>query len=120
EHRPRPGHRALVRSAAGDSGENGDDVVGTDRRVELVEVPHVVVVAVHVDELVDGAVIVEQLTLEQGELPEEVLEDRTHRLAVGLHRGLPARVLAEDGRKAYFDFDGHAWMLPTLEFDRLL
>src|SRR5689334_17354049 len=40
-------------SAAGDGGQDGDDVVGADRRVELLEIPDVVVVPVHVDELVD-------------------------------------------------------------------
>src|SRR5438270_4011618 len=33
-----------ARSAAGDGRQDGDDVVGADRRVELVEITHVVVV----------------------------------------------------------------------------
>src|SRR4051812_28957010 len=37
-----------LRSAAGDGRQDGDDVVGADRRFQLVEVPHVVVVLVHV------------------------------------------------------------------------
>jgi len=51
---------------------------------------------------------------------EEILEDRTDRLTVRHDRGLAAGVLAENGRKAYLDFDGHSRMLPTLQFDRLL
>src|SRR5690349_13910231 len=70
-------------SAAGDGRQDGDDVVGADRRVELLEVPDVVVVPVDVDELVDRPVVVEQLAFEKRELAEEILEDRTDRLAVG-------------------------------------
>src|SRR5947199_10190562 len=53
----------VLRSAAGDGRQDGDGVVGADRRVELVEVPDVVVVPVDVDELVDRPVVIEQLAL---------------------------------------------------------
>src|SRR5437762_1212466 len=72
-------------SAAGDGRQDRDDVVGADRRLQLVEIPHVVVVLVDVDELVDRPVVAEQLALEEGELTKEILEDRTDRLAVGHH-----------------------------------
>src|SRR5438105_11389359 len=88
-------------SAPGDGRQDRDHVVVGDLGVELLEIPHVVVVAVHVDELVDAPVVGDHLTLEQGELTQEVLEDLADRAAVGPHRGLAAGVLAQDGRKTH-------------------
>ena len=48
-------------SASGHRGQDRDDVAVGHLGVELVEVPDVVVVAVHVDELVQPAPVVDQL-----------------------------------------------------------
>src|SRR5438270_879632 len=96
-----------LRSAAGDGREDGDDVVGTDGRVELVEVANVVVVPVDVDELVHRPVVVDQLAVEERELAHEIVEDLPHGLAVGLHGRLASRVLTEHSRQTDLDFDRH-------------
>src|SRR5947208_4315964 len=57
---------------SGDGRQDRDHVVVGDLGVELLEIPHVVVVAVHVDELVDAAVIGDELPLKQRELAQEV------------------------------------------------
>src|SRR5436853_7231385 len=72
---------------------------------EPVEVADVVVVQVHVDELVEGALLRDHLAPHGGELADQVLQHLAHAPAVGLDRGLASRVLTEDGGQA--DFDGH-------------
>src|SRR5687767_12556546 len=79
--------------AAGDGGEDGDHVGVLDRRGQLVEEAHVVVVAVDVHELVQGPVLGDHLVGEQRELPDQVLEDLADGRAVGLHRRLAGGML---------------------------
>src|SRR4051812_45758734 len=94
------------RSAAGDGRQDGDHVGVLDGRGQLVEEPHVVVVAVHVHELVQGAVLGDDLAGEQRELAHEVVEQLTDGGAVGFDRRLAGGVLAEDSWQAHFDRHG--------------
>ncbi len=48
-------------------------------------------------------VLLDDLTGEEGELPDEVFEHLTDGGPVGLHRRLAGGVLAEDGGQAHFD-----------------
>src|SRR5436305_4453383 len=59
-------------STAGDRGQDRDLVVVANLRVQLVEVPHVVVVHVYVDELVKGAVLGDDPPRQTRELAHEV------------------------------------------------
>src|SRR5258705_178759 len=72
--------------APGDGGKDRDDVALGDLRVELVQVPDVVVVQVDVDELVQRTRIVDELALEPGIRPDELREHVAHRRAVRLYR----------------------------------
>src|SRR5690349_1764923 len=83
---------SLAALAAGDGRQDRNGVGLADLGVELVEVAHVVVVHVHVDELVQLAVFGDDLVLETGKAAHEVGEDLAQRGAVGVDDGLPARV----------------------------
>src|SRR5918995_3832313 len=76
----------------GDRGEDGDDVAVGHLGVEPVEVPDVVVVAIHVDELVDAPRLVDQLVRQtrvaSGDIGEHVADGG----AGGRHRGGPVGV----------------------------
>src|SRR5437588_1765207 len=94
---------------AGDGRQDREHVGIGDLGVELVEIPHVFVVAVHVDEFVHRALVGHQLTAQQRKLAHEVLEHLADGRAVGGNRCLTAGVLAQDGREAHFH--GHGSML---------
>src|SRR5262245_21931488 len=96
--------RASLLSAR-DRGEDGDHVAVRHLGVELLEVPDVVVVAVHVDELVDAARLVDELVRESRIARAEVGEDVAHRGAVCGHGDGAARVRPQECGKA--DLDGH-------------
>src|SRR5215210_7933258 len=72
----RPTRRPLP---AGDRGEDRDHVAVGQLRVELLEVPDVVVVAVHVDELTERAGLVDELLRDARVALREVGEHRRHR-----------------------------------------
>src|SRR5919106_3122792 len=65
--------------SARDRGEDGDDVAVRHLGAELVEVPDVVVVAVHVDELVDAPRLVDELARQPRVAGGEVGEHIAHR-----------------------------------------
>src|SRR5438093_249556 len=71
------------RSPSRDGREDGDRVAVGDLGVELVEVPDVVVVAVHVDELVETTRLVGELAGQAGMTGHEVGEHLPHRAALG-------------------------------------
>src|SRR5437868_9774065 len=103
----RPGRRPA--SAPRHRGQDGDDVAVAQLGVELIEVTDVVVVAVHVDELVQPALIVDELAGEPRIPGSEVAEHLAHRRAVGCDRRRAVDVRAQQGGKSYCD--GHDLIL---------
>src|SRR5436305_10101719 len=85
-----------ARLSPGDGGEDGDDVAVGHLGVELVEVPDVVVVAVHVDELVDAPRLVDELIGETRVAGSQIREDVAHGGAGGGHRRRPVGVRAQE------------------------
>src|SRR5205823_10044625 len=98
------------RLSAGDRGEDGDDVAVGHLGVELVEVPDIVVVAVHVAELVDAARLVDQLVCQTRVAGGEIGEHIAHGGAGGGHRRRPAGVRPQ--KRGQANLDGHA---PSLQ-----
>src|SRR5947209_10681354 len=92
-------------SAAGDRGEDRHLVALLDGRVELPEVPDVLVVQVHVHELVHATVGRLQVGGGARELTHDVVDDLADGGALGLDLRLPAGVAAHDGGES--DGDGH-------------
>src|ERR687897_2353494 len=89
----------------GDRGEDGDDVAVGHLGIELVEVPDVVVVAVHVDELVDAPRLVDQLVRQTRVAGGEIREYVADGGAGGGHRCCPVGVWPQERGQA--DLDGH-------------
>src|SRR5207247_11264319 len=89
----------------GDGWEDGDDVAVGHLGLELVEVPDVVVVAVHVDELVDAARLVDQLVGKTRVASSQIGEHVAHGGAGGGHRRGPVRVRPQARGKT--NLDGH-------------
>src|SRR5439155_12399887 len=86
-------------------GDDGYHVVLGDGCVEPAGVPDVVVVAVHVDELVQIAGLGDELALEARVAGHQTVEQLTHGRPLGGDRRGPADVRAQDGGQA--DFDRH-------------
>src|SRR5712692_6881840 len=120
-------------SASRDRGKDRDDVAVGDFGVELLEIADVVVVAVHVDELVEPTLVVDELARQPGIAGGELGEDITDGGAVGPHRSSALRVRAQQRGQANLDgHSGHAtsptcsvgisprWPSRVTDFDRNL
>src|SRR5215218_5544575 len=94
-----------ARLSPGDGGEDGDDVAVGHLGLELVEVPDVVVVAVHVDELVDAARLVDELVGQTRVASRQIGEHVAHGGAGGGDRGGPVGVRPQERGQA--NLDGH-------------
>src|ERR671911_1768504 len=89
----------------GDRGEDGDDVAVGHLGLELVEVPDVVVVAVHVDELVDAARLVDQLVGQARVAGRQIREHVAHGGAGGGQRRGPVGMRPQERWET--NLDGH-------------
>src|SRR6266508_1625971 len=95
-----------ARLSPGDGGEDGDDVAVGHLGLELVEVPDVVVVAVHVDELVDAARLVDQLVGKTRVASSQIGEHVAHGGAGGGHRRGPVGMRPQEGGETNLDRHG--------------
>src|SRR5439155_2709310 len=96
-------------SAAGDSGEDREDVAVGQLGVEAVEVTDVVVFFVDVHELVQPAGVVEQVAAQSGVLLDQLGEHLTDCRALDRHRGLAIGLGTQQVWE--LDLDGHTGRL---------
>src|SRR4051794_27148350 len=97
-----------VRSAAGDGGQDRDDVTVRERGGDAAEEADVLVVEVDVDETVQRAVVGDEPAAQPVVPGVEVGKQVVERLALAVDGLVSAGVATEDGRDPDFDGHGHS------------